>query len=398
MLQRVFISLLLIVSGCEASLTTNYDVDPTETPDLSSLDSSSDDVGLLDMDGIGDMPAEIPDQGFDLAPDDMLVDMVTDMVDSPEDMVDSPEDMAPEIPDQSAGPVCGNGVIEAPETCDGNCPQSCEAMACQTASLSGTPQNCDVECSYQAIATCTNDDGCCAPGCNATNDNDCEAICGNNVVEAPEICDGNCPAQCTDNDACTVDSSVGSAGTCDRACSFAAITSCTDGDGCCAPGCNANNDDDCVVDCRNPASWPTGWVTYEQEVVTLLNQYRSSPQNCGTEGTFSAAGPLVMSPTLREASRCHSVDMGVRDTLTHTGSDGSSFSQRASAAGYTGFAANENAGKGYSTPASVVQGWMNSDGHCANVMNPNINRVGVGYYLHATSGRWWTMVGGINGN
>lgn len=173
----------------------------------------------------------------------------------PADMVpDMPVDMVADMPDQATGPVCGNGVIEAPETCDGNCPQSCEAMVCQTATMSGTPQNCDVDCSYQAIVTCTNNDGCCAPGCNANN------------------------------------------------------------------------------------------------------------------------------------------------TLTHTGSDGSSFSQRASAAGYTGFAANENAGKGYSTPASVVQGWMNSDGHCANVMNPNINRVGVGYYLHATSGRWWTMVGGINGN
>lgn len=333
MLQRVFISLFLIVSGCEASLTTNYDVDPAETPDVSNPDSSSGDVGLLDMGGVADMPAEMPDQDLDVATEDMtLADMPADMVvdmprDMPADMVpDMPVDMVADMPDQATGPVCGNGVIEAPETCDGNCPQSCEAMVCQTATMSGTPQNCDVECSYQAIVTCTNNDGCCAPGC------------------------------------------------------------------------NANNDDDCVVDCRNPASWPTGWVTYEQEVVTLLNQYRSSSQNCGTRGTFSAAGPLVMSPTLQEASRCHSVDMGVHNTLTHTGSDGSSFSQRASAAGYTGFAANENAGKGYSTPASVVQGWMNSDGHCANVMNPNINRVGVGYYLHATSGRWWTMVGGINGN
>jgi len=88
--------------------------------------------------------------------------------------------------------------------------------------------------------------------------------------------------------------------------------------------------------------------------------------------------------------------MAVNDFFSHTGSDGSNFSSRASAAGYTGRPLGENIGAGYGSPAGVVGGWMSSPGHCANIMNGSANEAGVGYtYKSGTEwGNYWTLVMG----
>lgn len=75
--------------------------------------------------------------------------------------------------------------------------------------------------------------------------------CGDGVVQAPEICDGDCPTSCDDGAACTTDELTGSADECTAACTFAEITSCANGDGCCPAGCDATNDDDCSATCGN---------------------------------------------------------------------------------------------------------------------------------------------------
>ena len=164
--------------------------------------------------------------------------------------------------DDDCAPSCGNGVVEAPETCDGDCPSACDdAVACTTDTLVGDASSCDAECSFVAITACTDGDGCCPGGCNATNDDDCSASCGNGVVEAPETCDGDCPSACDDTMACTTDTLVGDASSCDAECSFVAITACTDGDGCCPSGCTAATDGDCTpttVNLTNFASGVTG--------------------------------------------------------------------------------------------------------------------------------------------
>lgn len=71
------------------------------------------------------------------------------------------------------------------------------------------------------------------------------------MVQAPEICDGDCPTSCDDGAACTTDELTGSADECTAACTFAEITSCANGDGCCPAGCDATNDDDCSATCGN---------------------------------------------------------------------------------------------------------------------------------------------------
>lgn len=299
--------------------------------------------------------------------------------------------------DSDCASVCGNDVVEANEACDGNCPASCDdADACTSDARSGSDATCDVMCTNSAINSCTDNDGCCAPGCDATNDSDCAPICGNQVVEPTEICDGNCPASCNDNDACTTDASSGTAAACSLTCSNTAVTACTGGDGCCPAGCDATTDSDCAVDCRNDATWPANWKAFEADVVVELNKARAAGADCGTEGVFAPTGALTMNPELREASRCHSLDMGTNDFFSHTGSNGSRFSQRASAAGYSGFAVGENIGAGYNTPAAVVAGWVASDGHCRNLMKPSAKDVGVGFVDIPTStyDKYWTMITG----
>lgn len=63
--------------------------------------------------------------------------------------------------------------------------------------------------------------------------------CGNGVVELGEICDGDCPTSCDDDNACTNDVLTGSESACNVTCSHTPVGVCADGDGFCPAGCNA---------------------------------------------------------------------------------------------------------------------------------------------------------------
>ena len=151
---------------------------------------------------------------------------------------------------------CSNGVVEQGETCDppSSCPTDCDdGDVCTADTMTGSSQNCNVACQHQTIATCTNGDGCCPSTCNSLNDTDCSPDCGNGVVEQGETCDppSSCPTDCDDGDVCTTDTMTGSAQNCDVACQNQAITTCTNGDGCCPSGCDAVTDTDCSSVCGN---------------------------------------------------------------------------------------------------------------------------------------------------
>lgn len=153
-------------------------------------------------------------------------------------------------PDCAAG-ACGNGSVDNGETCDtgikGSCPTTCPAQACNLFKLDqgGT---CQAACVADgSITQCLNGDGCCAPGCNNTNDSDCPAQCGNNVTEPPgETCDGNCPTTCPAQ-GCQL-FTLQNSGTCTAKCvAGGQQTTCANGDGCCPAGCNNATDNDCPV-------------------------------------------------------------------------------------------------------------------------------------------------------
>lgn len=83
-------------------------------------------------------------------------------------------------------------------------------------------------------------------------DNDCSVSCGNNVVESPELCDGNCLSTCADDgESCTKEVLTGSAAQCNVACTHTKIANAANGDRCCPTGANAKTDSDCLSVCGN---------------------------------------------------------------------------------------------------------------------------------------------------
>ncbi|WP_420627188.1 CAP domain-containing protein [Candidatus Leptofilum sp.] len=125
-----------------------------------------------------------------------------------------------------------------------------------------------------------------------------------------------------------------------------------------------------------------------QVVVDLINDEREK----------AGCAPLQVNSKLVAAAQGHSEDMAFNDFFSHTGSNGSSPGQRIAAQGYSYSTWGENIAAGYSTAASAVNGWMNSSGHRANILNCNYQETGVGYYYLANDtgnenwNRYWTQV------
>jgi uncharacterized protein YkwD len=129
---------------------------------------------------------------------------------------------------------------------------------------------------------------------------------------------------------------------------------------------------------------------FEAEVLALTNQFRQA----------NGVGTLAANANLFQAAEAHSQNMADLDFFSHTGQDGSTVGDRAIVAGYDSTFVGENIGVGYSTPASVVQGWIDSPGHRANLLNERYTRLGVGYvFLAEDTGNenwnhYWTQVFG----
>ena len=167
--------------------------------------------------------------------------------------------------DMDCSASCGNGILEAGETCDpiDTCPttgSSCVgANACLVATVEGDAASCTAVCVMHPVQACMGADGCCPSECTHDSDSDCSASCGNGVVDeaAGELCeptspDRPCPSGCDDGDPCTEDILTGSASNCNATCTHTPITATINRDGCCPPGRgNANNDSDCEPMCGN---------------------------------------------------------------------------------------------------------------------------------------------------
>lgn len=160
--------------------------------------------------------------------------------------------------------------------------------------------------------------------------------------------------------------------------------SCASGTSCNGNVCEPNTGSD---------GWPSDWARFEEEVLRLVNQHRAAGATCGTTA-YAPAPPLTMNSQLRTAARLHSEDMGRQGYFSHTSLDGRSFFDRMIESGWVGACpCGENIGAGYSSASAVVTGWMNSPGHCANIMGRSYQATGIGYSYVAGSryGAYWTQ-------
>ena len=101
---------------------------------------------------------------------------------------------------------------------------------------------------------------------------------------------------------------------------------------------------------------------------------------------------LAASAQLGKAAQQHACDNAGRNTMSHTGSDGSNFGTRIKKAGYRYGKANENVGYGFRDPGAMVKGWMASDGHRRNILARGTRDIGVGMATGSDGNAYWVMV------
>lgn len=129
---------------------------------------------------------------------------------------------------------------------------------------------------------------------------------------------------------------------------------------------------------------PAAFTPVQEEILLYVNQARSKSCLCGST-TYPAAPALVLNDQLNAAAGKHATDMATYDYFSHTGRDGSAPWDRMKREGYPWRRAGENIAAGYTTARAVVDGWLRSPGHCANLMNKNFKDLGVGYAYGASS-------------
>lgn len=120
-------------------------------------------------------------------------------------------------------------------------------------------------------------------------------------------------------------------------------------------------------------------TAYESEVVRLVNQIRQE----------NGLSPLTANWELSRVARYKSQDMKDNGYFSHTSPTYGTPFQMIKAFGLSFRTAGENIAKGYASPQAVVNGWMNSSGHRANILNASYKQIGVGY---VAGGHYWTQM------
>ena len=120
-------------------------------------------------------------------------------------------------------------------------------------------------------------------------------------------------------------------------------------------------------------------ASYEAEVIRLVNAERAK----------AGLKPLTHDWELSRVARYKSEDMKDKNYFSHTSPTYGTPFQMMRSFGIKYKTAGENIARGYKTPSAVVNGWMNSSGHRANILNGSFTHIGVGY---VESGSYWTQM------
>ncbi len=120
------------------------------------------------------------------------------------------------------------------------------------------------------------------------------------------------------------------------------------------------------------------------KVLNLVNQQRSA----------AGCGPLTLDNRLTQAATAHSQDMSKNNYFAHNSQDGRDPFQRMRDAGYPSPGA-ENIAQGYADEQAAVDGWMNSPGHRANILNCSLHTMGLGTASSPAKGIYWTQTFGF---
>lgn len=126
----------------------------------------------------------------------------------------------------------------------------------------------------------------------------------------------------------------------------------------------------------------TSVLPIEQEVVRLVNVERAK----------QGLQPLVLDEKLSSIARTKSQDMKDNGYFSHQSPTYGSPFDMLKKFGVSYRTAGENIAAGYSSAQAVVTGWMNSEGHRANILNKSFTKIGVGYVSGGSYGSYWTQL------
>ncbi|MFJ2438372.1 CAP domain-containing protein [Streptomyces anulatus] len=129
---------------------------------------------------------------------------------------------------------------------------------------------------------------------------------------------------------------------------------------------------------KKPSPSPTD-ASARSEVLALVNQERAKV----------GCSPLSTSAPLTSLAQNFSEDMAARSFFDHTDPDGDTPWDRAAQAGVQGLGA-ENIARGQADAQAVMEGWMNSEGHRANILNCDYKTIGIGVH-EGSGGPWWVQ-------
>lgn len=120
--------------------------------------------------------------------------------------------------------------------------------------------------------------------------------------------------------------------------------------------------------------------TFVQQVIELVNEERAK----------AGLSPLQESAQASKAASVRAEE--ITRSFSHTRPDGSSFSTALQQNGVSFRSSGENIAYGQKTPQEVMNSWMNSQGHRANILNPNFTAIGVGYVQNSSGVGYWTQL------
>lgn len=118
---------------------------------------------------------------------------------------------------------------------------------------------------------------------------------------------------------------------------------------------------------------------FEEEVIRLVNGIRAD----------YGLSPLTENWELSRVARYKSADMSELSYFSHTSPTYGSPFEMIKSFGLSYRTAGENIARGYRSAEAVVNGWMNSSGHRANILNASFRYIGVGY---EPDGNYWTQM------
>lgn len=119
---------------------------------------------------------------------------------------------------------------------------------------------------------------------------------------------------------------------------------------------------------------------YVLKVVELVNKERKS----------AGLNPVTLNTDATTAAQVRAEESSV--SFSHTRPDGTSFATALKDAGVSYRSCGENIAWGQKTPEQVMEGWMNSAGHRANILNASYTEIGVGFYQNASGVNYWSQL------